>query len=92
LEVTSCNKPPKTKGKAPVSSAASEARHGEGDTSPERSAYSAPLDHTRIKLRQQNKFQPLKDERIHESGISSDKVREGSVSNANNSRGSRLAA
>jgi len=65
-------------------------RLSERDTSPERRAHSVLVDPTRVKLIQHKRFQSLVEERSHESGRSNDKVREGSVSDASNSRGSRM--
>lgn len=79
----------KNKGKATAKQPAHSARQSEGDTSPERRAYSAPVDPHRIKIRTQNRFQPLQEER-NQGSHDNDRVREGSVSDASNSRGSRM--
>ena len=49
----------KNKGKATTRQLAHSARQSEGNTSPERRAYSAPVDPHRIKLMTQKRFQPL---------------------------------
>ena len=53
------------KGKAPTTCGIAQARQSEGDTSPERRAYNAPVDPTRIKKWQNNRFQPLEEEHIY---------------------------
>jgi len=78
------------KGKAHASRVNTQPRQSDGDTSPERRAYNAPADPNRIKSRQYNMFQPLAEEHIQESTGNNDKVREGSISYANNSRGARI--
>ena len=47
----------KNKGKATARQSAHSARLSEGDISPERRAYNAPVDPHRIKLRTQNRFE-----------------------------------
>jgi len=79
----------KNKWKATAKQPTQPARQSEGGTSPERISHSAPIDPNRIKIRQHNRFQPLQEERNHGSR-DNDKVKEGSVLDANNSRGSRM--
>ena len=81
---------PSNKGKSLVGRGIPQPRQSEGDTSPERRAYSAPADPTRIKNRQNNIFQPLAEEHNQNSARNNDKVREGSVSDASTSRVARM--
>ncbi len=60
----------------------------EGATSPEKRAYNAPMDNA-TKNKHTNRFQPLK-EGQSEEGRGSDRVKEGSVLDASNSRCSRM--
>ena len=53
----------KNNGKAIARHPVHSARQSEGGTSPERKAHSEPVDPYRIKLRTQNRFQPLQEER-----------------------------
>jgi hypothetical protein len=78
------------KGKAPAARVTPQPRQSEGDTSPERRAHSAPVDPTRIKIRQNNGFHPLVEEQREESSRNNDRVRDGSVLDANSSRGARM--
>ena len=67
------------------------ARQSDGATSPERKTQSAPVDQNTIKTRpNHNRFQPLREEHSQESGRISDKIREGSISDALSTRGSRM--
>ena len=78
------------KGKAPTSQVVTQPRQSEGDTSPERRAYSAPTDPNRIKNKQYNRFQPLAEEHSQESTSNRAMLREGSDSDAISSRGARM--
>jgi hypothetical protein len=61
-----------------------------GSTSPERRAQSVPIDPSRIKLRQHpNRFEPLAEHNTGNSDAEIDKVREGSISDASRSKGSK---
>ena len=61
-----------------------------GATSPERRAQSVPIDPSRIKIRQySNRFQPLAEHNSAQPDADNDRVREGSISDASSSRGSR---
>ena len=67
------------------------AHQSDGATSPERRAQSAPVDQNTIRTRpNHNRFQPLIEEHSQESGRNNDKIREGSISDASSSRGSRM--
>jgi hypothetical protein len=61
----------------------------EGATSPERRAYTAPLDNA-TKNKHTNRFQPLEEDQSEEGRVS-DRVREGSVSDASSYRGNRMS-
>ena len=78
------------KGKAHAARGKTQPRQSDGDTSPERRAYNALAEPDCIKNRQYNRFQPLTEEHSQKSARNSDKVREGSISDASSSRGARM--
>ena len=81
--------PTKNKWKATSRHLVHSTRQSEGGTSLERRAHNAPVDPHRIKIMTQNRFHPLQEER-NQGPRDSDRVREGSVSDASSSSGSRM--
>jgi len=76
-------------GKAATSrSGIQQGRASEEATSPERRAYNAPVDNA-TKNKCTNRFEPLEKEQSEE-GIGNDIVKEGSIVDASNSKGSRM--